>query len=66
MHLKKIFNDALLEDIFIYGYYGNFNNSYVIRLSDSFTEYPGVMMEFKINDVIFEYSGPSFLVWVDE
>ncbi len=64
--LKETNNDALLEDISIYGYYGNYNNSYVIRLSDTYNDYPEVIEELKINDVIFQYSGPSFLVWVDE
>ena len=64
--LKETNNEALLEDISIYGYYGNYNNSYVIRLSDTYNDYPEVIEELKINDVIFQYSGPSFLVWVDE
>ena len=64
--LKETNNEALLEDISIYGYYGNYNNSYVIRLSDTYNDYPEVIEELKINDAIFQYSGPSFLVWVDE
>lgn len=64
--LKETNNDALLEDISLYGYYGNYNNSYVIRLNDIFSDYPAVVKELKINDVIFQYSGPSLLVWVDE
>jgi hypothetical protein len=72
----KILNDSLvelryrnteasLEDVSIYGYYGNYNNVYVIRLDDTFTNYPTVDKELKIGNVTFEYSGPSFLVWVD-
>ena len=64
--LKKHQNDASLDDIFIYGYYGNYNNSYVIRLSDTLSDYPAVVKELIINDVIFQYNGPTFLVWVDE
>lgn len=64
--LKEINNKALLENISIYGYYGNYNNSYVIRLIDTFNEYPAVVKELEIADVIFQYSGPSFLVWVNE
>lgn len=64
--LKEINDEALLEDIFIYGYYGNYSNSYVIRLSDSFNDFTTVVKELKINNVIFQYSGPTFLVWVDE
>lgn len=64
--IKERNNDALLDDISIYGYYGNYNNSYVIRLSDRYNDFTTVEKELKINDVIFQYSGPSFLVWVDE
>ena len=64
--LKEINNEALLEDISIYGYYGNYNNSYVIRLIDTFNEYPAVVKELEIADVMFQYSEPSFLVWVNE
>lgn len=63
---KNTYKDAKLEDISIYGYYGNFNNSYVIRLNDSFNDYSQNIKELKINDVVFEYSGPTFLVWVSE
>lgn len=64
--LKEINNEALLEDISIYGYYGNYNNSYVIRLIDTFNDYPAVVKELEIADVMFQYSEPSFLVWVNE
>ena len=64
--LKEINNEALLEDISIYGYYGNYNNSYVIRLIDTFNEYPAVVKKLEIADVMFQYSEPSFLVWVNE
>ena len=72
----KILNDSLvelryrnteasLEDVSIYGYYGNYNNAYVIRLSDKFTNHPDVVEELAVGNVTFEYSGPPFLVWVD-
>ena len=64
--IKERNNDASLDDISIYGYYGNYNNSYVIRLSDRYNDFTTVEKELKINDVIFQYSGPSFLVWVEE
>lgn len=64
--LKKRYNDAMLEDISIYGYYGNYNNSYVIRLIDVFNDYPAVMRELRIDDIVFQYSGPIFLVWINE
>lgn len=64
--LKEVKNDAMLEDISIYGYYGNYNNSYVIRLTDSFSEYPAVVRELIIDDIVFGYSGPAFLVWINE
>lgn len=54
------------EDISIYGYYGNYNNSYVIRLIDTFTDYTNVIKELLIDDIVFQYSDPSFLVWVNE
>ena len=66
VELKERNNDAVLEDISIYGYYGNYNNSYVIRLNDKYNDFTTVEKELIINDVIFQYSGPSFLVWVDE
>lgn len=64
--LKEVNNDAMLEDISIYGYYGNYNNSYVIRLTDTFTDYTDVIKELLIDDILFQYSGPSFLVWINE
>ncbi len=64
--IKERNNDASLDDISIYGYYGNYNNSYVVRLSDRYNDFTTVEKELIINDVIFQYSGPSFLVWVDE
>lgn len=64
--LKENKKDARLEDVSVYGYYGNYDNSYVIRLSDIFSDYPEVIQELKIDDIVFEYSGPSFLVWVNE
>lgn len=64
--LKKTIKDAKMEDIYIFGYYGNFNNSYVIRVSDTFSDYPGVMEELNIDDILFEYSGPVFLVWINK
>lgn len=63
---ENLNNDAKLEDFSIYGYYGNYNNSYVIRLSDTFSDYPAVIERLKIDDIVFEYSGPSFSVWVNE
>lgn len=64
--LKKIIKDAKMEDIYIFAYYGNFNNSYIIRLSDVFSEYPAVMEELNIDGILFEYSGPNFLVWISK
>ena len=64
--IKERNNDAVLDDISVYGYYGNYNNSYVIRLSDRYNDFTTVEKELKINDVIFQYSGPPFLVWVEE
>lgn len=64
--LKEINNKALLENISIYGYYGNYNNSHVIRLIGTFNEYHAVVKELEITNVIFQYSGPSFLVLVNE
>ena len=59
-NFKNTYKDAKLEDISIYGYYGNFNNSYVVRLNDSFNDYSQDIKELKINDVVFEYSGLHF------
>ena len=64
--LKEINNKAVLENISIYGYYGNYNNSHVIRLIDTFNEYPAAVKELEITNVIFQYSGSSFLVLVNE
>ena len=65
VNLKCRETEASLEDVSIYGYYGNYNNAYVIRLSDKFKNHPDVDEELKIGNVTFEYSGPPFLVWVD-
>ena len=65
VNLKCRETEASLEDVSIYGYYGNYNNAYVIRLGDKFTNHPDVAKELKVGNVTFEYSGPPFLVWVD-
>ena len=66
LDLKENIKDAKMEDIYIIGYYGNFYNSYVIRVSDDFGDYPAVVKKLNIDDILFEYSGPEFLVWVNK
>ena len=66
VNLKCRETEASLEDVSIYGYYGNYNNAYVIRLSDKFTNHPDVVEELAVGNVTFEYSGAPFLVWIDE
>jgi len=65
VNLKCRQTEASLEDVSIYGYYGNYNNAYVIRLSDKFTDHPDVYEELKVGNVTFKYSGAPFLVWID-
>ena len=65
VNLKCRETEASLEDVSIYGYYGNYTNAYVIRLSDKFTDHPNVVEELEVGNVTFEYSGAPFLVWVD-
>ena len=65
VNLKCRETEASLEDVSIYGYYGNYNNAYVIRLSDKFTNHPDVVEELAVGNVTFEYSGAPFLVWID-
>lgn len=64
--LRETQKEATMEDITVFGYYGNYNNVYVIRLCDVFSNYPAVIEEFKIDDIFFEYSGPAFLAWINE
>ena len=66
VNLKCRETEASLEDVSIYGYYGNYNNAYVIRLSDKFTNHPDVAKELAVGNVTFGYSGAPFLVWIDE
>lgn len=56
----------MLKDISVYWYYGNYNNSYIIRLVNIFTEYPDVIKELQTYDIVFKYSGTSFLFCIDE
>ena len=65
VNLKSRETEASFEDVSIYGYYGNYNNAYVIRLSDKFTDHPDVDKELKVGNVTFGYSGAPFLVWID-
>lgn len=55
--------DATVDDISIWGYYGDYNGSIVVRMSSIYTEYPGVMREYIVAGIKIEYSGPDILVW---
>lgn len=55
--------EATIEDITILGYYGTYNDYIVVRLSDSFSDYPDVVYEIVIDDVTFIYSGASITIW---
>ena len=57
------YHDATVEDIYIYKYFGDYNGAIVIQITEVFVEYPAVMMEYTVADIVIEYSGPEILVW---
>ena len=69
INVKKNFadaTDATIDDVSIYGYYGHYNNLYVVRLDNVFVMYPAVMQKLNIDGVVFSYSGPVYMVWLEE
>ena len=69
INVKKNFadaTDATIDDVSIYGYYGHYNNLYVVRLDNVFVRYPDVIEELDIDGVVFSYSGPVYMVWLEE
>ena len=59
----QLYHDATVEDIYIYKYFGDYNGAIVIQITEVFVEYPAVMMEYTVEDIVIEYSGPEILVW---
>lgn len=66
INVRKYFADATIDDVSIYGYYGHYNNLYVVRLDNVFDLYPEVIRELDIDGVVFIYSGPVYMVWLEE
>lgn len=66
INVRKYFADATIDDVSIYGYYGHYNNLYVVRLDNIFVLYPAVMKKLNIDGVVFSYSGPVYMVWLEE
>lgn len=65
--LKKSYDEATLADINVNIYWRN-GSSYVIKINDSFTEYPAVEDEITIDGITITYSGPKpmFVVITNE
>lgn len=60
-HLEILINtesDARIEDIDVSFYFDN-KNGYVVRVSDEFTDYPDVIKEIIIDNIVITYSGPK-------
>ena len=66
INVRKYFADATIDDVSIYGYYGQYNNLYIVRLDNVFVQYPALMEELNIDGVVFSYSGPVYMVWFEE
>ena len=66
IQVRKYFENATINDVSIYGYYGHYNNLYVVRLDNAFVEYPASIEELDIDGIKFYYTGPSYLVWINE
>lgn len=58
--------DITLSDIEIMGYYGSFNEYFILRLKDKKAQYPSVIDIINIDYIIFEYTGPNFVVWSEK
>jgi hypothetical protein len=60
-HLESLINnesDARIEDIDVSFYFDN-KNGYVVRVRDEFTDYPDVIKEIIIDNIVITYSGPK-------
>ena len=60
-HLESLINngsDARIEDIDVSFYFDN-KNGYVVRVKDKFTDYPDVVKEIIIDNIVITYSGPK-------
>lgn len=66
INVRKYFADATIDDVSIYDYYGHYNNLYVVRLDNVFVLYSALMEELNIDGVVFSYSGPVYMVWLEE
>ncbi len=55
--LKTREKDATIDDIKVECFW-NYNNFYVIKITDSFTDYPDVIKEITIDDITIIYSDP--------
>ena len=66
IQVRKYYENATINDVSIYGYYGHYNNLYVVRLDNVFVRYLDVIEELNIDGIKFYYTGPSYLVWINE
>ena len=60
-HLETLINivpDAEIEDIDVSFYFNN-KNGYIVRVRDKFTDYPDVVEEIIIDNIVITYSGPK-------
>ena len=60
-HLESLIineSDARIEDIDVSFYFDN-KNGYVVRVRDGFTDYPDVVEEIIIDNIVITYTGPK-------
>lgn len=59
--------DAKAEDVFIIGYYGEYNNVFAVMLADNFTDYHEAFWSETISGVTFSYAnGNRILIWKEK
>ena len=63
---KEFYKDATLDDVRINMYYGTYNDSVVMMISDSFSMYTQALRDERIAGVKFRYTtGQGITVWND-
>lgn len=61
---SQLHPEAIAEDVKIWQYYGDYNDSFAVMLTDSYSAYTDAERSVTVADVVFNYSdGNSILIW---
>lgn len=61
---RSPFSNAIADDVLIIDYAGTFNGYVAVMIADLYTDYPAVMREVYIDNVLIQYSdGNSIVIW---